>query len=67
MTMARRKAKDTPRMGRPPKRGETADVLITIRATTNERDAYKRAAAANGVELSEWIRSLCDAAMRRRS
>lgn len=60
--MVRRKA--TPRIGRPPRKEGDA-ILINFRATTTERNAYQRAAELAGLSMSDWIRSLCDAAIAR--
>jgi hypothetical protein len=53
------------RLGRPPRKdGES--VLINFRATVTERDAYRRAADAAGMSLSDWIRSLAERELRKK-
>lgn len=52
--------------GRPPRR-EGQPVLITIRATSEERETYSRAAEAAGLSVSEWIRSLVEAELKRKA
>lgn len=52
------------RPGRPPRGKRAADVLIAIRLTPDERLTYQRAADVAGLNLSDWIRGLCAAAVR---
>jgi predicted HicB family RNase H-like nuclease len=54
------------RMGRPPRK-EGSGVLINFRATAEERTAFQEAAATAGLSLSDWIRSLCEAEIRRQA
>lgn len=57
---------DKPRMGRPPRAGETATEIITVRATEDERAAWERAAKADGESLAGWIRERCNRSVARR-
>jgi uncharacterized protein (DUF1778 family) len=54
------------RMGRPPKSGsETLSVRMIVRTTPGERAAYDQAADVAGLDLSEWIRAILNAAAKR--
>jgi hypothetical protein len=50
-------ARDTRSVGRPAAAGEARDVVVKLRATAAERDAWQAAASREGLPLSEWIRS----------
>jgi hypothetical protein len=54
------------RMGRPPKRGDKAiEGRLEIRVDQAEKEAYDKAAAAHGMERSDWIRATLNAAAKR--
>lgn len=54
------------RMGRPPKGGEAAMAeRLEIRITLAEKAAYARAADAAGMERSDWIRHVLNAAAKK--
>jgi hypothetical protein len=46
--------------------GATAGQAITIRCSVPQREAWERAAEADGALLSEWVRVSLDAAARVR-
>ena len=53
------------RLGRPPRDpSSAADLVMAIRVTSTERAKYEQRAAAAGLSLSEWVRSVCDVAAR---
>ena len=51
-----------PRRGRPPRADGAATERIEIRVTRIERFAWSHAAAQAGLTLSEWLRTLANAA-----
>jgi hypothetical protein len=54
-----------PRIGRPRRDpSRIADKLMAIRVTRKEYAEYERTADAAGLSLSNWVRKLCDAAVR---
>jgi uncharacterized protein (DUF1778 family) len=54
------------RMGRPPKSGDKPMAgRLEIRVDPTEKDAYDRAARAAGVDRSDWIRAVLNAAAKR--
>jgi uncharacterized protein (DUF1778 family) len=54
------------RMGRPPKGGDKAMAdRLEIRLDAAEKDAYERAAATQGMDRSDWIRLILNAAAKR--
>jgi hypothetical protein len=54
-----------PRIGRPRRDpSRIADKLMAIRVTSREHAEYERTADAAGLSLSNWVRMLCDAAVR---
>lgn len=55
-----------PRMGRPPKSGDKPmGERLEIRLEADEKAAYDAAATAAGMERSDWMRSVLNAAARR--
>lgn len=59
-------AGDTRSVGRPAVAGEPRDVVVRLRATETERDAWQAAAERAGLPLSEWVRRALEAAGRMR-
>lgn len=56
-----------PGMGRPPKSGGKAMAArLEIRADPAEKAAYAAAACAAGMQLSDWIRAILNAAAKRK-
>jgi hypothetical protein len=53
------------KMGRPARAGGPAR-NVTVRASEQERALWEAAAAAEGLELADWIRAACDARAARR-
>ena len=53
-----------PKVGRPklPK-GQAKGVVLQSRVQSNEKAAYQKAAKAQGVDLSTWIRETLNAAI----
>ena len=52
--------------GRPPKSGIAAiEGRLEIRVTAAEKDEYELAAQVHGLERSEWIRAVLNAAAKR--
>jgi predicted HicB family RNase H-like nuclease len=42
--------------------GETASRQVILRATENDHDRWKQAAASQGISMSEFIRNVCNEA-----
>lgn len=53
--------------GRPPLNATGTAKFLTIRASENEREAYREAAERAGKPLSEWIRDLLNRAAKRQA
>ena len=49
-------------MGRPAKTGEKKDARIMLAVEESRKERYMRAAQADGLELSAWIRRALDKA-----
>jgi hypothetical protein len=50
-----------PRLGRPPRAGQTASERIELRVTPTERKAWARMAKRHECDsISDWIRGLCN-------
>lgn len=52
--------------GRPPQDGEKRTAKIEVKCHAHQRDAWRAAAGAAGVTLSEWVRARLEAAAKRR-
>ena len=52
-------------MARPTMAGKARDASILIRVLPTERQRWKAAAAADGVSLSQWIRTMANAEAAR--
>lgn len=52
--------------GRYPRAGKPAERNLTIRLTEDERERFQRAANAAELTLGDWIRSACEAHLRRK-
>jgi predicted HicB family RNase H-like nuclease len=50
--------------GRPPRAGG-ATRIVALRLSDEERARWEEAAEAAGLSLSEWIRSICERAIKR--
>jgi hypothetical protein len=54
------------RMGRPPKSGDgNLSERLELRVTVDEKTAYNIAAAAEGIERSDWIRAILNKAAKK--
>lgn len=53
------------RMGRPPDAARARSVLVAFRVMPSERASYQRAADAQEMQLSDWIRGACNDASNR--
>ncbi|MGN6107219.1 MAG: hypothetical protein ACTHU0_19080 [Kofleriaceae bacterium] len=53
--------------GRKPSRGSVASARIELRLTPEASDAWRTAAAAEGLSLSDWIHAACELALARGS
>jgi predicted HicB family RNase H-like nuclease len=56
-----------PKVGRPPlPRGEAKGIVLQSRVQPSEKAAYQKAAKAQGVDLSTWVRETLNAALNGR-
>lgn len=51
--------------GRPPKGEVPMDRRLELRLSDESAVAWETAARAKGLDLSEWVRSVCDRAAKR--
>lgn len=55
-----------PKVGRPPlPKGEAKAIVLQSRVQETERDAYRKAAKAAGLDLSTWIRDTLNKSIAR--
>jgi antitoxin component of RelBE/YafQ-DinJ toxin-antitoxin module len=54
-----------PKVGRPklPK-GEAKAIVLQSRVQKSEKEAYQKAAKSQGMDLSTWVRTILNAAIR---
>jgi hypothetical protein len=53
------------KVGRPPlPKGEAKDVVLQSRVQPSERDRYRKAARAAGLDLSTWVREILNRAVQ---
>ena len=54
------------KVGRPPMpKGEAKGVVLQSRVQESERDAYRKAAKAAGLDLSTWVRETLNKSIAR--
>jgi hypothetical protein len=54
--------------GRPPKEpAERKDEVIRVRLTSEQRDKFERAAREEGMDLSTWMRLVCEKVVARKA
>lgn len=56
--------KSKPKVGRPSLGKDAKSVVLQSRVQESEKDAYQRAASAEGKDLSTWVRETLNAAVR---
>jgi predicted HicB family RNase H-like nuclease len=53
------------KVGRPPMpKGEAKDVVLQSRVQLSEREKYRKAAKAAGLDLSTWVREVLNRAVQ---
>ena len=58
-------AKKAKKRGRPTKTSGRKSAVILIRCAPETKQRYQDVAIAKGLDLAEWIRRVCDAAVER--
>ena len=55
-----------PKMGRPKlRKGEAKDVTRAFKCTPEESEAYDKAARAEGLDFSKWLRQILNKAVNK--
>lgn len=54
------------KLGRPPKETKEHTPRLPIRVSLEQRATWRQAAEAEGLDLSEWVRQVCDKAANRK-